>query len=109
MSIESKLRTTMRPVGLSPQRFALSADRMLAVRFFLYACDRKIGATKEDDAFEAERLAMIALLSFTPETIEQTRLRVAYLMTTRFPHGLDAEGYGFLRPFITATEAPNTD
>lgn len=87
----------------------LIADHMLAVRVFRYACDGKLGATKEDDAFEAERLAMMALLSFPPETIEQARLRAAYLMTTRFPHGLDAEGYALLRSFITETGAANAD
>ncbi|MEK4034580.1 hypothetical protein WOA01_17045 [Methylocystis sp. IM2] len=85
------------------------ADHMLAVRAFRYACKENPGTTKEHDAFEAERLAMMALLSFPPETIEQARVRAAYLMTTRFPHGLNAEGFAFLQSFTTKTESPDAD
>ncbi len=79
----------------------LIADHLLAVRAFRHASNGDLGAVSADEAFEAEGLAMMALLSYPPETIEEARRRAAYLMATRFPHCLDAEGFAYLRSFIT--------
>lgn len=63
----------------------------------------------EDSAFEGESLAMMALLSHPPATIEQARRRARYLMLTRFPDALDAEGLANLQSFTKGEEQALTE
>lgn len=80
----------------------LIADHFLAVRAFRHACDRQLGPEIEDEAFEVEELAMMALCGYPPETIEEARRKASYLLLTRFAADLTMEGLALLQSF-TAT------
>ncbi|MEK8093331.1 hypothetical protein WOC76_12445 [Methylocystis sp. IM3] len=80
----------------------LIADHLLAVRAFRHACDQQLGPKIEDEAFEAEELAMMALCSYPPGNIEEARRRACYLLLTRFAADLTMEGLALLQSF-TAT------
>lgn len=54
----------------------------------------------EADASEAEDVAMMALLAFPPQTIEQAQRRARYLMTTRYRDTLCPEAAAFLQSFM---------
>jgi hypothetical protein len=54
-----------------------------------------------DDAFEDEHDAMMELVSYSPKTLAEARVRSLYLLSTRFPDARDDEGLAFLRSFTT--------
>ncbi len=87
---------------MSDKLTELITDHMLAVRAFRLACDGNLRASTVDEAFETEGLAMMALCSYPPETIDEARRRAAYLLVTRFATELSTEGFAFLQSFCAA-------
>lgn len=78
----------------------LMADHMLALRELHHARDGNLAGVTAEQASDAEEIALMALCSYSPETIAQARRRALYLLQTRFAADLTPAGRALLLSYL---------